>query len=491
MINSILQFGENGVKNLEKVIEKFVTQPTNQADFIYGITKGITELGLSIIAETLEEMDDILRDDLRRKAKWNIVKRDRTTLLTSLGSVTYQKTLFQNKETGERCYLLDQLMGLSKHARMTEDAEAKILEEAVESSYRKGGKNVSLTESVSKQTVKNKLHELKFFPQESAANKKKKVKILHINADEDHVSAQFREEKGDLKKEEGRKNNTLMPKLVYVYEDVEPDGESTQAAKKRYHLKNPYFFGGMYEGKENAVLWKEVSNYIDNHYDTEYLEKVYLCGDGAHWIKAGCNYIDKSIFVLDKFHRNKYINNSVSHLLDSKSDVWECITDSISFEDKKEFKRIYKELKEYAETESKKAAIEEAKRYLLNNWEGIVIYNHAGSEIKGCSAEGHVSHVYAARLSSRPLGWSKTGADKMARLRIYYYNKGNMLELVRKQKQELQVAVGAEELSCDQIRRSEKNKNEKIGKYIELLTHTIPSSQVKKRAAMKSHIWGL
>ena len=30
-------------------------------------------------------------------------------------------------------------MGIEKHARMTEDAEAKLLEEAVQTGYRKGG----------------------------------------------------------------------------------------------------------------------------------------------------------------------------------------------------------------------------------------------------------------------------------------------------------------------------------------------------------------
>ena len=57
-----------------------------------------------------------------------------------MGNVTYKKTLFINEESGERSYLLDQLMGLESHARMTEDAEAKILKEAVETSYKKAGR---------------------------------------------------------------------------------------------------------------------------------------------------------------------------------------------------------------------------------------------------------------------------------------------------------------------------------------------------------------
>ena len=60
------------------------------------------------------------RKDLRRG--WYIVRRDETSLLTSLGEVVYHKTLFKNVDTGESCYLLDQLMGLEHHARITEDA---------------------------------------------------------------------------------------------------------------------------------------------------------------------------------------------------------------------------------------------------------------------------------------------------------------------------------------------------------------------------------
>ena len=36
----------------------------------------------------------------------------------------------------------------------------------------------------------------------------------------------------------------------------------------------------------------------------------------------------------------------------------------------------------------------------------------------GCSAEGHVTHVLSARLSFRPMGWSETGAETIARLGV-------------------------------------------------------------------------
>ena len=67
------------------------------------------------------------------------------------------------------------------------------------------------------------------------------------------------------------------------------------------------------------------------------------------------------------------------------------------------------------------------------------------------------------------MGWSRTGADKMAHLRPYYWNGGNMLELVRQQEREVSVAAGAENevLSCESMLRWEKQRHNKLGKYIE------------------------
>ncbi len=44
--------------------------------------------------------------------------------------------------------------------------------------------------------------------------------------------------------------------------------------------------------------------------------------------------------------------------------------------------------------------------------------------VDGCSAESHVSHILSDRLSSRPMDWSKRGADRMSKLRCYEKNYG-------------------------------------------------------------------
>lgn len=485
MYNSIQHFIKEGIKNLEKVLINYSNDLTKIAEMVYGITDGVVDLGLSIIAEELEMYDEHLRNSPDRKISWQIVRRDETTLLTSLGSITYRKTLFRNKETGKCEYLLDRYMKLEKHARMTEDAEARILEEAVESSYRKGGENASIgLENVSKETVMNKLHALRF-PEAEVRKEKKRLPYLYIDCDEDHVSLQYLEKKGDIRKR--RRVNTVMPKIVYVYEGITNE-------HGRNELINARYFGGVYEGTEgNKALWDEVWAYIDGSYDTEQLRKIFINGDGAAWIKAGAKMIDRAKFVLDRFHMHKYIIGATSHLMDSTEDARSEIYRAVHKRRKCYAEDVFDRILNVTESMAKRRTVEAARTYILENWTGIMEQLKNKDADNECSAEGHVSHVFADRMSSRPLGWSRTGADRMARLRVYYYNKGNMLELVRYQKQEVKTAAGEEEttLRLRQILKAERENKTRLGMFADMQVYTIPYPQVRKIAGFKNQIWGL
>lgn len=177
-------------------------------------------------------MNTMLRKSKKRLQRWVVESNETKQLITSLGTVTFKKTLFTNRETGESEYLLDRIMGFEKHERISEDALAKMLKEAVQTSYRRAGEATSLTTDVKKQTVKNKIHELEFPRNEEKPEKKKEVDYLYIEADEDHASLQFREKRGDLKENENhQKNNCLITKLVYVHEGIEKE-----APKSKRHV---------------------------------------------------------------------------------------------------------------------------------------------------------------------------------------------------------------------------------------------------------------
>lgn len=484
MIKSIQQFQAEGIKKLEKVFCGYASDLTKVAEMVQGVTDSVIKLGLSMIAEEWESYDTLLHDRKDLRPGWRVIRRDEVTKLTSLGEVRYKKTYFHNPQTGERCYLLDRLMGLAPGERLTEDAVARIYEEAAESSYRKGGMNASISRvPVSKETVMEKLHSLQF-PETGHPEERKQVKTLYIDADEDHVALQYLEKKGDTR---GALKHTFMPKLVYVYEGNQAEGD-------RHELLGVKYFGGGYEGTQGTErLWKEVYDYISGSYDEEVLECIYVNGDGAEWIRTGAKVHAKAKFVLDRYHMHKYIIAATSHLGDSVQDARSEIWRAINGKRKKEAGEVFDRIIGVTQTESRQKAVETSKSYILGHWSAIMNGVRNRKDDIHCSAEGHISHIYADRMSSRPLGWSKTGADKMARLRVYKKNGGDMLGLVRYQKQKLPKAAGMEEVICsaEEVLRSERENRKAQGAFSDLPVYTIPYTQIRKIAAIKNHIWGL
>ena len=484
MINSIQQFQTEGVKKLEKVFCGYASDLTKVAEMVQGVTDSVIGLGLSMIAEEWEFYDTLLHDRKDLRPGWRVIRRDEVSKLTSLGEVTYKKTYFYNPQTGERCYLLDRLMGFSSGERLTEDAVARIYEEAADSSYRKGGMNASISRvPVSKETVMEKLHSLQF-PQVERPEEKRQVKTLYIDADEDHVALQYVEKRGDTK---GALRHTFMPKLVYVYEGI-------RAEDDRHELLGVKYFGGGYEGTLGTErLWKEVCDYIAGTYDEEVLERIYVNGDGAEWIRTGAKVHAKAKFVLDRYHMHKYILAATSHLGDSAQDARSEIWHAINGKRKKDAEEVFDRIIGVTQTEGKKKAVETSKGYILGHWPAIMNGVRNRKDDIHCSAEGHISHIYADRMSSRPLGWSKTGADKMARLRVYKKNGEDMLALVRYQRQELPKASGMEEVICsaEEVLKSERKNRRVQGIYADMPSYTIPYAQIRKIAALKDHIRGL
>lgn len=61
--------------------------------------------------------------------------------------------------------------------------------------------------------------------------------------------------------------------------------------------------------------------FIESSYDEDALERIYINGDGAEWIRTGAKMHAKAHFVLDRFHMHKYIISATSHLKDSAQDA--------------------------------------------------------------------------------------------------------------------------------------------------------------------------
>ena len=420
-------------------LEKLVKESRDISVFILATKKTLDEVGAKLVAEALETVNEIYKNSKERKRDWQIKERAAAKgLLTIFGEVRYERTYYKSKKTGEYSYLSDEAVGIKAHDKMDASLKAKLIKDAIYMSYDRSSKQTSEAVELTSQTVMNSIRELGSVDNAAAGIKddKKSAKVLYIEADEDHVSLQ--------------EGGIVEPKLVYVHEGKKEIG------KDRWELINPRYFSGVYADSDE--LWVEVSDYMDRVYDMDRIEKIYLSGDGAPWIKNGLNWIKGSTYVLDRYHLTKYVTQATAHMCHAKSIMWHYI----KADDKKSVKDLLDTIISATESETKKEAVKQARRYIMGNWKGIRRQYEA--DYAGCSAEGHVSHILSSRLSSRPLGWCRTGVDQMSRLRAFAANGGDIYELFMKKKKA--AAREEKEIKIDQEiikKRRLKASNEAIG----------------------------
>lgn len=398
------------LKSIKKGLEE-----RNVGDLNIFFREGWLDIGCKALKVIYERIDEELFIKNKEKHLCKVIKKDSKTLVTSLGEVKFTRRLYRD-EKGQCKYLFDRHLKIRKGARYAIDAEARAMEEVIETSYRRGGKNASITGSLSKVTMMNMLKNLVIPRRDYVVFKKKKVDYLYIDADEDHIALQREEKFSEINK------------LVYVYEGIE--NESPISERKK--LINPHFVGGISvkEG-DNSRLWQDVHDYIAEAYEIDKIKMIYINGDGASWIKNGVNYFKRAKFVMDKFHITEYVNRMINHLLDSQNEAKEEIYKILYKHDYDAYEIFIGKLYQTSTNETTLKNISDGDTYFRNNFESICLRFSGDEHIIGCSAEGHISHILASRMSSRPMGWTIDGANKLTKLRLYKLNGGDIYTLVK------------------------------------------------------------
>jgi len=431
----IFRLVEEKVLSVTAKVLEVLEGEVSYRDFEMTLKKELDGLGCEVLKAVLEELDREIKTDKARKKEWSVVRKDDKDLLTPFGKVNYERTYYRHKESNEYTYLVDQKAGFKPRSRISENVKAELIDASAIMSYENATVELSRYNQelkMSKQTVGNciKAFEAKEDP---VPEEKKKVKVLYIEADEDHIKVR------------GRKRKT-MAKLVYIHEGA--------IGEKRKKLINTRYFTTV--NRKPDELWYEIAEYIDQHYDIDSIDQIFLSADGASWIKVGLDYIYDATFILDKFHLNKSIKAATAHAKELKKQVYRGI---YSLDQEKVLSNLRK-AHQQAEGAARQKRIIDAAVYIRNNWGGIE------AQVKhpevGCSAEGHVSHVLSARMSSRPMAWSSAGAESMTLIRAVRANGESVKEHYLARQEEAPVIVELKHAVKKELKRLQNKKS--IGK---------------------------
>lgn len=458
------------VEKIQELDVKTVKKLFDRGDFS-DITKKYSEECTKIdcerFAHHLEEIDRSIRDTEERRGNYYVDGIVERTITIPLGEVKFKRTRYVKKGSREYVFLLDNYLGIDANERMTDAVKARILKEAVDTTYLKGGEKAAYNITVSKQTTKNIIDNLdEELIKVDTQKEKRQIEYLYIDADEAHVKIQKNK---DVKQ--------VMCKEIYVYE-----GKELEAPKsKRKRLVNKWTFSGIYEENgENIRFWNEVREYIKEHYDITKVKKIFLNGDGGTWIKEGINIFPNVVFVFDKYHLMQYINEMTSHLKDSISEAKAELYNVLAHGEKDKLDvcigRIYNTTKD----EKRLKIISRCETFLRNNMTAIKNrLNYNNEPILGCSAEGHISHDLASRMTTICRGWSISNANKMSKLRAFRNNNGDFYALIkanhkwlRKERKNV-IIIKPQKETMKYISTKTKITTDIVGKYYDLMQATI------------------
>lgn len=375
------------IEKLKSEIEKFFEKDEVSLSVaeVY-FTQRIGESVRGLLTACYEQKDaELLADKVGRKEAGLVVERrgDERQVVTQLGIVTYHRTYYACQEGGYS-YPIDNVVGLESYQRVSSGVGLELVEAAREMSYEKASRVVT-GGLVTKQTVMRKIREA--VPAAETVLRKK-VPVLHVDADEDHVKLQT----GDSR---------IVP-IVSVYEGIE-------RKRKRGICKNVFHCSEF--GKKTEDFWEEVLTEMERRYDLTDT-KIYLHGDGAPWIKTGLEWLPNSVFVLDRYHVNKALKSAVSGIERKNGSQYEYhLRQALKEGDRNHFSAIRNSL--LSRWPERERTILEATNYLLSNFDAIHVYATDAEARKGGATEPHVSHVLSSRLSSRPMGWSPKTLKKL------------------------------------------------------------------------------
>ena len=407
MNNIIQQISE---KLTKKILEKAYSGGICDIDLLSSsVLEDCKSAARDILEAIVSDLNIKIREDKpSRKARGLILKeknRERS-LFTEIGRLNLPRDYYYDKKEEKYEYLLDKVIGLQGYERISAGVRAKLVSMATEVSYAKSAETVTGGQ-LSRQCVREcilKLGAIEKRPQ--PYEPKRKVKELHLFADEDHVHMQ----------REGRakgKKSRMVP-LVTVTEGVEEESKGRNRTINAMHFVDENF--------DTKALWKSVEGYIGASYDIESIEKIYIHADGGKWITNGLESFSNVTRVMDGFHLEKRLKE-VSRKFPG-SNLRQRIKAAMEKGDRKKLDMLMQEM--YARSQDKKQIEFTTKLggYLTENFEEI--RNRLKSDTVGSCTEGQVSHILSNRFSRNPMGWSEEGLGKLSKQRVYIKNKGKI-----------------------------------------------------------------
>lgn len=402
----------------------------NFESFVSMVYQSVLKLGRDIVSQTLEKMDDTLKDERDRK-RFRCKGFRKSCVKTIMGPVEYQRRVYLDMAAVEKkqcVYLLDEALDINRIGMFSMAVCNQAASLICETTYRGAARAISEMTgmSVSHQAVHNMIQQL---GEERSAAIEKHAALAQNGQSLGEIETPilYEENDGIWLKLQGQSRKEHGPskemKVGIAYDGVRhmPCGK-----KKRRILDNKVAYASF----ENATDFKkQKEGLVASRFNVNEIRLRILNGDGANWMPKTNS--DKIISVLDEFHRNKKITECVrdpnfAKLL--KDLLYKKDIDAL-------FMCIEAQINSVSD-ESEIAKLQELLRYYTDNKENLLGYYSRGIEIPPTRKPGEIHHarlgamesnVYTLignRMKDGRACWSIRGANNLALILCAYHTSG-------------------------------------------------------------------
>ena len=395
---------------LSELLNKFIMDITKNryVNIFLEFQNLMNEISITFLSNYFESIDKVFKNSSKRKDKYYINKSNvKRTIVTIFGTITFYRTLYQNKLTGEYYFYVDDILGLEAYKNYDPIIRAILVQNSVVTNPN----HTSRYSPLDILNLKNHLNES--IPKQTIYKFKQEMKIRKINYDEIETNKTLYvmvDEKWIHKQDKlnPNKKKWIMSKCFITFTGIKRIGKRSRLVGKHTFITS------------SDKPWKEFINEIYMIYNFEEINTINLLSDAGSWILSGSSELklysnNKVIINTCEFHVKQKINRSTTDK-ELRLTIANIIYEK---ENKKEFIKEMDKLIESKTSEARKQKITEYKNYILRHWNGII--NMKNSLCKS-SMEAHIEHCIASSFSSVPKAYSEKNIETYLKLQEMLLN---------------------------------------------------------------------
>ena len=404
-------------KELYSLLDKFLYHPVNfLPSIMMSLQKMMNDVILKFLSFCFQAIDHDFKDSPERKKKFFINKSNvERSLFTIFGELSFSRTLYQNKQTGEYYFYLDDLLQLESYKYYDPLVQALILRDSSFSNPNHSTYHSSLDSFHLESLYSNTLMPI---PKSTLYYYKKNIKILKMDYKEiptdHHTLYVMVDEKWIHEQDKSRPNEKkwIMSKCFVTFTGITRKGKRSRLVGRHIFITS------------SDHPWKDFMDEIPRIYNFENLNTINLLSDAGSWILSGASelklYTNNKITINTcEFHVKQKINRSTSDR-DLRIKIANMIYEQ---EDKKGFIKEMDKLIDSKTKDARKQKVTEYKNYILKHWKGII---HMKYSLCKSSMEAHIEHCIASMFSSVPKAFSRNNIETYLKLQEMILNDVNI-----------------------------------------------------------------